>query len=54
MTVTLEPDSDTILSGPVADQLALHGLLFRVRDLGLTLILVDRVQVFTDAERYRG
>lgn len=44
MTITLEPDGDTILSGPVADQPALHGLLIKVRDLGLTLISVDRVE----------
>jgi hypothetical protein len=43
MTITLEPDGDTILSGPVVDQPALHGLLIKVRDLGLTLISVDRV-----------
>jgi hypothetical protein len=44
MTITLEPDGDTILSGPVMDQPALHGLLIKVRDLGLTLISVDRVE----------
>jgi hypothetical protein len=44
MTITLEPDGDTILSGPVVDQPALHGLLIKVRDLGLTLISVDRVE----------
>jgi hypothetical protein len=44
MTVTLEPDGDTILSGPVVDQPALHGLLIKVRDLGLTLVSVDRVE----------
>jgi hypothetical protein len=44
MTITLEPDGDTILSGLVVDQPALHGLLIKVRDLGLTLISVDRVE----------
>ena len=44
MTITLEPKDDTILSEAVADQAALHSLLFRVRDLRLTLISVDRVQ----------
>jgi hypothetical protein len=44
MTITLEPDGDTILSGPVVDQPALHGLLIKVRDLGLTLVSVDRVE----------
>lgn len=32
----------TTLSGPVADQAALHGLLVKVRDLGLPLLLVRR------------
>jgi hypothetical protein len=44
MTNTLEPNDDTILSRPVADQPALHGLPFKVRDLELTLVSVDRVQ----------
>jgi hypothetical protein len=44
MTITLEPNGDTILSGPVMDQPALHGLLIKVRDLGLTLVSVDRVE----------
>ena len=37
MTITLTPAGDTILTGPVADQAALHGLLKKVRDLGLPL-----------------
>ena len=44
MTIALEADGTTTLSGPVADQAALHGLLVRVRDLGLELISVDRGQ----------
>ncbi len=38
MTITPEPNGDTIISGPVADQPALHALLVKVRDLGLTLV----------------
>ena len=34
--------ADTVISGPVADQAALHGLLAKVRDLGLVLISVRR------------
>jgi hypothetical protein len=34
---------ETVISGPVADQAALHGLLTKVRDLGLFLILVRRL-----------
>jgi hypothetical protein len=33
----------TVIEGPIADQAALHGLLNRVRDLGLTLLSVDRI-----------
>ena len=44
MTITLEENGDTLLTGPVVDQAALHGLLRRVRDLGLPLISVTRVE----------
>jgi hypothetical protein len=40
MTITLEEDGNTLMSGPVIDQAALHGLLKKIRDLGLTLISV--------------
>jgi hypothetical protein len=36
--------SDTTLVGPIADQAALHGVLDRIRDLGLTLISVRQVE----------
>ena len=35
LTITLEDDGDTLLTGPVIDQAALHGLLKKVRDLGM-------------------
>jgi hypothetical protein len=38
LTITLEENGDTLLTGPVVDQAALHGLLKKVRDLGLPLI----------------
>jgi hypothetical protein len=41
LTITLEEDGDTLLTGPVIDQAALHGLLKKVRDLGLPLISVS-------------
>ncbi len=44
MTITLEENGYTLLTGPVVDQAALHGLLRKVRDLGLPLISVTRAQ----------
>ena len=44
LTITLEENGDTLLSGPVADQAALHGLLKKVRDLGLPLVSVRPVE----------
>jgi hypothetical protein len=43
LRLTHELDGTTILAGPVVDQAALHGLLQRVRDLGLPLIAVMQV-----------
>jgi hypothetical protein len=43
MTVTRTPDGETILTGAVADQAALHGLLRTIRDSGLALIAVNRI-----------
>ena len=42
LTITLE-NGDTLLSGPVADQAALHGLFKKVRDLGMPLVSVNQV-----------
>jgi hypothetical protein len=43
MAVTREENGDTLLTGPVVDQAALHGLLRKVRDLGMPLLSVSRV-----------
>jgi len=43
LTITLEENGQTLLTGPVADQAALYGLLRRLRDLGLPLVSVNRV-----------
>lgn len=40
----------TVLSGPIVDQSALYGLVARIRDLGLTLILVKRLGTESDKE----
>jgi hypothetical protein len=45
LTITLEENGDTLLTGPVIDQAALHGLLKKVRDLGMALVSVNPVQV---------
>ena len=44
LTITLEENGDTLLSGPVVDQAALHGLLKKVRDLGMPLVSVSPVE----------
>ena len=44
MTITLEDDGDTLLTGPMVDQAALHGLLKKVRDLGMPLVSATQVQ----------
>ena len=43
LTITAADNGDTLLTGPVVDQAALHGLLKKVRDLGLPLISVTQV-----------
>ena len=44
LTITLEENGDTLITGPVTDQAALYGLLKKVRDLGMPLLSVNRVQ----------
>lgn len=41
MSITLEDDGTTLLTGPVVDQAALHGILRRIRDLGITLLSIN-------------
>lgn len=43
LAITAEDNGDTLLTGPLVDQAALHGLLRKVRDLGMPLLSVARV-----------
>jgi len=43
LTITHESDGTTVIHGPVVDQAALHGLLRKVRDVGLPLVSVTQV-----------
>jgi hypothetical protein len=44
LSITLEESGERLLTGPVIDQAALHGLLKKVRDLGMPLLSVNRVE----------
>jgi hypothetical protein len=44
LTITIEDNGETLLTGPVVDQAALHGLIKKVRDLGMPLISVIRLK----------
>jgi hypothetical protein len=44
LTITLEEDGDTLLTGSVVDQAALHGLLKKMRDLGLPLVSISPIE----------
>ena len=46
-TIVVGPEDQTLLTGRVADQPALHGLLAKLRNLTLPLLLVERVEVDT-------
>lgn len=44
LTITHQPNGETLLSGPVVDQAALYGLLLKIHNLNLTLLSLDRVE----------
>lgn len=43
-TMRHQANGDTVLTGPVVDQAALHGILIKIRDLGLTLVEIKSIQ----------
>ena len=44
LTITLEEDGDTLLTGSIVDQAALFGLLKKVRDLGMPLVSINCIE----------
>ncbi len=53
LTIESQPDGQTLLSGPLSDQAALHGVLIRIRDLGLTLVSLYGVDLDSTAAARR-
>ena len=49
MTITRFDNGETRIEGPIVDQAALHGMLNHIRDLGLPLLAVDRIEIGTAA-----
>ena len=49
-TIRPQAEDETLLTGSVADQIFLHGLLSTIRDLGLTLLSVERIEAASLAE----
>jgi hypothetical protein len=54
LTIILTESDETLLIGPVTDQAALHGLLKKVRDLGIPLLAVNRVSETYQHHTYKG
>ena len=44
LAIARQDNGDTLLAGPIIDQAALHGVLKRIRDLGLPLISIERIE----------
>lgn len=52
LTITLSENGETILTGPIVDQAALHGVLIKIRDLGLPLLSLTHIE--TEKENQSG
>lgn len=50
LTITLMETGETMLAGPLVDQAALHGVLIKIRDLGLPLLALTRIETSEERE----
>jgi hypothetical protein len=50
LTITMLDNGETILTGPIVDQTALHGVLIKIRDLGLPLLSLTRTETGRENE----
>ena len=50
LTITPVDSGETILTGPIVDQTALHGVLIKIRDLGLPLLRLSRIEPESENE----
>ena len=54
LAITLQGNGDTLLTGPVVDQAALHGLLRKVRDLGMPLVSITSRDYRSNGDHHKG
>lgn len=54
LSVAVEPDGTTLVSGELADQAAVHGLLAAIRDLGLSLVSVETIAIPPSSTPFGG
>ena len=54
LSLTLEDNGETVLTGPLADQSALHGVLKKVRDLGMPLLAVNQIERHDEEATHDG
>lgn len=52
LAITWDDNGDTLLTGTVADQSALHGLLRRIRDLGVPLVSINRLEAGAEPDQW--